>query len=695
MPAIPARRERAAWALLLVLVCAVAYANGTTGTFTYDDKAIVRDNPRIRAPDRLGEIFSTSYFGGPRGSGTAYRPVLLASYAVQWWIHGKDAFAFHVVNVFLHAAVTIMLGVLLLRIGVGTARAGLASLFFAVAPIHVEAVTSLVGRGETLAAAFTLGFLLASLSAAEGPGPSDRVRRSITRRVLTGTAGLLLYGLGILTKESAAVAPALLFLLLVFHAEGSLFSRIRAAFRRGGILFAGCAGVLAGTFVLRRWVLGGVLRAPGWGIFEVENPLAPLSRGARAVNACAILLRYAGRTLFPLHLSADESAWSIRPMPALSVAGVAAAAIVAALAVAAGMRLTRSSRPGASGSATALGILFFGVAFLPTANLLYPIGTIFGERVAYLPSAGLCLALASVLAGAAGSLSSLPAGRRRASAAIALLFAGRTAVRNAVWWTDSSLFASSLADAPDSAKAQYNWAFIRAEAGDRETAVRHYTRAIRLYPNYWDAWSGKGKMERELGRLKEAERSYRSALAADDASEVAAFGLGLVYEDMDRPADAVAAYRRGLAKTRDSLPLSFRLATVLGDEGSPEAGEAWKRALAIGPTSAPTHADYADWLLDQGRDREAAEEAHRALRLDPHSFAALRVLARRRPDEEGSLASALALEKACRFSRDRDDLDALAAIARRNPTYRVRFERVRPELERAVAAAEKSSAARG
>ena len=82
------KRDRLRWALLLVAACAVVYANGVTGAFTYDDKAVVRDNPRIHSPHKLREIFTTSYFGG-RGSGTAYRPMLLLSFALQWWVHGK------------------------------------------------------------------------------------------------------------------------------------------------------------------------------------------------------------------------------------------------------------------------------------------------------------------------------------------------------------------------------------------------------------------------------------------------------------------------------------------------------------------------------------------------------------------------------------------------------------------------------
>ena len=665
------RRERLLWGAFLAAVCIAAYANGLTGTFTYDDKAIVRDNPRIRLPSRVPEIFSTSYFGSPRGSGTAYRPVLLLSYAVQWWIHGKNAFAFHSVNLLLHIAATLLLGSLLLRAGVSEAVSRLAALFFAVLPVHVEAVTSLVGRGETLAAVFVLGYLLLALEP-----------RSGLRRVLRFAAALLLYALGILTKESAAVAPGLLFLLLAYRAPegGGPVSRFVAALRKGAIFYAASAAVLLGTLFLRSWVLGGFLRAPGWSVFEVENPLEPLSTARRIANASAILLRYAGRTLFPLHLSADESAWSIRMLSPLSFVAIAAVVLLAAAAILAILRLPSRAPAGAA----ALGVLFFGVAFLPAANLLYPIGTIFGERTAYLPSVGLCLVLASACAGTASSPRELSRRARGAAAAVAILFAGRTAMRNAVWWSDFSLFSNSIRTAPASAKTHYNWAYVCAESGRTVEALTHYTQAVRIYDGYWDAWAGKGRMERELGRLTAAEASYRRALAANASYENGFFGLGLVHEEQERLSDAEAVYRKGLAKNPDSLPLAFRLASVLTEEESPEAGAAWRRALALGRQSAVTHADYAEWLLDQEREPEAVREAHAALRIDPGSPTALRVLARRAGGAGPSLGEALALEKACRSSGDRDDLEALARIAEASPAYRARFERVRGVLESTV-----------
>src|SRR6266496_6757238 len=557
------KRGRWQWAAVLLAACILTYANGLGGGFTYDDKAIVRDNPRIRSPGNVPQIFATSYFGGPRGAGTGYRPVLLLSYAVQWWIHGRQAVAFHAVNVLLHAGATLLLAALFLRIAIPPVAAFAGALLFAVAPIHVEAVTSLVGRGEVLAAVFTLLYLHLALrhfrlssfalrasedrSPAAAPPSLFALRR--TRRLPALLAALLCYALAVLTKESGSSAPALALLLFVFVEEGGLRERLGRAFVRGLPVLCGSGAALAGVFLLRRWVLGGFIKSPGTGIFEVENALFPRDPLPRAVNACVIRFRYLGRTVFPLHLSADESAWSIEVVSGKAPLAIGSVLLLAGITAAALRRL--SSR-----SPLALGFLFFCLAFLPASNLLFPIGTIFAERLAYLPSAGLCLA--------AGALIAASAARRRSRllAAAVLLLSARSIVRNSVWWSDEGLFLNLVRTAPDSAKAHYDIAYVWAEERQYSRAREQYEQATEIYEDYWDAWAGKGRVEKEMGLLSDAEDSYESAIESHPRYENGYFGLGQVREARGDPAGAEEIYRKGLARKKESLPLAYRLAVV-------------------------------------------------------------------------------------------------------------------------------------
>jgi len=649
--------------LLLAAACLIPFANGLSGDFTYDDKAIVRDNVRIQSPETLGQIFETPYFGGARGSGAQYRPILLLTFAVQWWVHGKRVVPFHVVNLLFHAAATLLLWKLWRRLLVPPAAALAAALLFAVHPIHVEAVTSLVGRGETQAAVLTLLYVHVAL-----PGLEERGRR----KGAALAAALFLYLLALLTKESAATAPVLAFLCAFRLAEGGTGRRLAAAFRRGASLYVGSAVALAAYFGSRVWVLGGAIKGARTGIFEVENPLAPLAAPARVANACLILLRYLGRIILPLRLSADESAWAIRPLPATSLAA-AGAVLLLALAAAAALARPRST--------AGFGLLFFGAAILPASNLLFPIGTIFAERVTYLASGGICLAAGAAIAGAAEQMGALTPARRAVLAAAVLLLSVRTAMRATVWSSDESLFENSALVEPRSAKNHYNLGYIRAEDQRFREGLEAYRRSTETYPKYWDAWAGKGRCERQLGMLTAAKRSYERALEALPTYENGFFGLGLVLEDEGRDREALEAYRRGLAKNAASLPLAFREATVASRLGDPSAGALWRKLLDSHPGSLPSRYGYAVWLRGQGDVEASRRQLRKILESAPRDVGALRLLAEEDAGSGRLFGAGLAREKAFRASRGIGDLLLLLEAANSDPAYRRRFDFIRPRLE--------------
>ena len=651
---------RSRWAAVLLLAaCLVPFANGLGGDFTYDDKAIVRDNPRIRSIATLGQLFETSYFGGPRGTGTAYRPMLLASFAAEWWIHGGKALPFHAVNLLFHAAATLLLWRLLLRLDFGDSASLAAALLFAVHPIHVEAVTSLVGRGETQSAVLVLLFLHLSI----------RWWRRPERRGLVFFAALLCYAVALMTKESAAAAPVLAALCFLRLEEGSAGRRLGRAIVRGTPLFAGAAAVLAGFFGLREWVLGGFLHSGKVGIFEVENPLSALSPFPRVANAALVLLRYVGRVVFPLRLSADESAWSIRPVPATSLLALAAIVLLAAALL---LALARPRAP------AAFGVLFFLAAILPASNLFFATGTIFAERVAYLPSAGLCLIAGAGLASTARSSGS----RHGLLAAAVVVLAARTAIRGMAWWSDERLFENSARVAPESSKNHYNLGYIRAEHARDAEALAAYARATAIYPKYWDAWAGKGKCERDLGMYDDARRSCEKSLEVLPSYENGFFGLGLVFEAEGRDREALATYRRGLGKNPESLPLVFRAATVASRLDDPAAGRWWRRALAAHAESLPTRYGYAQWLRASGNGEGFRVELWRILAAAPRDAGALRLAAEDDESRGRLFGAALARERNFPGSPTGADQRRLLAAAGLDPAYARRFEVLRPRLER-------------
>src|ERR1700733_1123224 len=161
-------KDRLCIALLLAVV-ALAYGNSLLNQFTLDDGYYIVENPHVTNPSVQGMFEPQTYT-------KVFRPVTFATLALNWNLAPGQPFGFHLFNVILHALVTLLLYLLLQTIFSGlpgrapftqadlslerNATVFAAAALFAVHPIHTEAVSSIVGRSELLAA----GFLFALLS---------------------------------------------------------------------------------------------------------------------------------------------------------------------------------------------------------------------------------------------------------------------------------------------------------------------------------------------------------------------------------------------------------------------------------------------------------------------------------------------------------------------------------------------------
>jgi protein O-mannosyl-transferase len=158
---VPASKWPARAALFAIALA--AYANSFWLGLAQDSKVIVAQDARLRevTADNLKLILTKNYWW-PLGGDGLYRPVttlsLLFNYAVLG--NGQNAAGYHVVNFLLHAINVWLLYELALLLFRRAGPAFFAAALWAVHPIGTEAVTSIVGRADLLAAMSVLGGLL-------------------------------------------------------------------------------------------------------------------------------------------------------------------------------------------------------------------------------------------------------------------------------------------------------------------------------------------------------------------------------------------------------------------------------------------------------------------------------------------------------------------------------------------------------
>jgi tetratricopeptide (TPR) repeat protein len=307
---------------------------------------------------------------------------------------------------------------------------------------------------------------------------------------------LVSFAFALLSKESAVA-----FLPLVLagdYARGKLKPLHR---------YAWIAGVTALYIPLLWKVQGGRFGAKG--VSFLDNPLASLPATWRILNSLRVAWKYLGLHIYPATLSCDYSYSSIlvyadwrRTLPAAVAAALVLAIWIWAL-------WTQRSEWFLAGA-------IYLAGFAVTANLLVPTGTMMGERLAYLPSAGFCLLVVLIWIRVENRH------RRLAWAVFAIIVAAlalRTVVRNRDWRDNLTLFSAAVRAVPGSAKMHADLGGEYLMLGRVDAARIEFQSALRTYPDLAYALEGYGLAESRVGHDQDALRLLRTALsltAADD-----------------------------------------------------------------------------------------------------------------------------------------------------------------------------------
>src|SRR5947207_4082691 len=198
---------------VLVILIFAAHAPTLQATFVWDDTALVLRDPLIRSWRLIPEGFQRFLFVDATPS-NFYRPVQRLSYTLEYWAFAFRPAPYHLTNVLLHAATAIALFIFALaflrlyqvdeRKSLGVAA--IASLAWALHPLHSGVVDYVAGRADSLAALFGFTALYFTVRALD--------RESAWRfYAVTGFALLA----SALSKESGLIFSALAITLILLR----------------------------------------------------------------------------------------------------------------------------------------------------------------------------------------------------------------------------------------------------------------------------------------------------------------------------------------------------------------------------------------------------------------------------------------------------------------------------------------------
>jgi tetratricopeptide (TPR) repeat protein len=179
---------------------------------------------------------------------------------------------------------------------------------------------------------------------------------------------------------------------------------------------------------------------------------------------------------------------------------------------------------------------------------------------------------------------------------------------------------------PEKAREEYQRGMVSLTKQDANGAVNHLTKALKAYPDYYEALAQLGFAEIHLGNKEEARKAFLAAIELSKGRYAAAqFGMGYLLNLEGNPGEAERILRRGLEVDGNAPDGHVILGMALLRLDRPDDAEKSAReALLRKPGYAEAYLVLADVYARRQNYREQLRDLETYLRLDPRGPASAR-----------------------------------------------------------------------
>lgn len=509
--------------VLLLLI----YGNSFDGSWQFDDHPNIVENPYLHMEEITWQSIRKALFSHPGSPNFPYRPVACLTFALNHLFGGLEVFGYHLVNLLIHWLSCIFLFLFIyhtlnlpkLKDRYGPTSYGLALLataFWAINPVQVQAVTYIVQRMASLAGMF---FILSMYFYLKARTSTVSFRVSIYF-VLCAVAFLMALG----SKENAAILPIVIFVYEVLLIQGE-----PARFIRNNLTLI--LIVLAGTLLLG---IGYTYFKSGsiFSFLQGYETKRPFSLEERIMTQPRIIFFYISLLMYPL-----TDRLNIAHSIELSRSLVDPASTILAI-LGIGALIGFSFLISRKAPLIAFCILFY---FLNHAieSTIIPLEMIYEHRN-YIPSMLFFLPFMIAFVGLKQRFNTKKSMQFSLTAFLALVLVGfghASHLRNLDWKTQYSLWADALRKSPELLRPYHNLANEYTRLGQTERAIELYTKSLTKNANnrkdeIYGPYYNLGNAYYRLAEYYMAIKYYNLALTIKPEIALSHNNLAMVYDEM-------------------------------------------------------------------------------------------------------------------------------------------------------------------
>lgn len=464
------------------------YTNTLNHSYTIDDLIVVTSNKLTqKGIDGIPDIFQHSYLYGYDGrEDESYRPLTLATFAMEKSLFDADSAVSHFIQVVLYGLCILVLFKFLRNLfGEEKLKLVVAITFlYMVHPIHTEVVANVKSRDELMCALFLFSSLWMF---------TNWLKSNSKLQLLWA---LVFFFAATLSKETAVLGVVLFPAVHYFMNKSTLkdIALKSLLFIVPFLLYFG----------IRSAVLSDVLIQDP--IDPVANSLALAANGSEQLSTnLSIFSKYIQLALMPVNMSWD---YSIATFPikgfgsATSIVGTLFLLFLFVILI---FGIFKRNMLG-------LAALIFLSTFALTSNFFFLINCTLGERFLFIPVLGIimifCIVFYEYFTGILHRVSAL------ILVVFCVFYAGRTISRNLDWKNNQTIYESGVRVSPNSVKTHFNLGTEYLEIGNRSAsleeknkwygkAIKEFKRAKEIYPAYVNTYENIGFVYAELGKINE------------------------------------------------------------------------------------------------------------------------------------------------------------------------------------------------
>jgi len=551
------------------------------GFVAYDDSLYIIGNKNLEK----GFVWSSVSWAFTNLFASNWHPLTWLSLMLDFKLYGTNAGGYHLTNVLLHLANTLLLFYILRRMTGKSWQSGFVAALFAVHPLHVESVAWVMARKDVLSTMFWLLTMGAYAEYAKDPSP---------RRYLWVVGAFIM---GLMSKPMLVTLPVILLLLDFWPLR-----RIQSSTLRGNLhllmekmpLMVLSVAVSAITFYAQ-------------GNSGAMETLKSMTWTDRILNAIVSYGGYVGNMLQPVNLACFYPYMTSFPMSIVlpSVLFLVAMSILS----------LRYVRPAPY---LVMGWIWYLITLLPVIGIIQVGRQAMADRYTYVPLIGLFIVIAW---GIPDLLKDNPFRRTIisvAAGATLLIFAILTYNQASVWKDSRTLFVHALEVTDGNYIAHNNlgcYFWSRNRFGE---AAGQFSKAVKIRPDDEYYQNNFGSALAKLNRYEEAISRFSRAIEINQRFAGPYSNIAYIHFLAGRYEKALEYYRKALERRPGDPVTENNVASMLIYLGRiDEAIVCLKSAISHKPDFATAHNMLAVLLVKKNRIQEAIDHLNEALRINP------------------------------------------------------------------------------